>query len=42
MFICSGIIEKNSEGIIAKMKTQGFKILEIQKENEWVAIVSGR
>jgi ribosomal protein L11 methyltransferase len=41
IFICSGIIEKNSQGIVAKMKARGLKILEIRKEEGWVAIVSG-
>lgn len=41
IFICSGIIEKNSPGIVAKMKALGLKILEIRKEEGWVAIVSG-
>jgi ribosomal protein L11 methyltransferase len=42
IFICSGIIEKNCEGIVEKIKTQGFNLLEIRKKNGWVAIVSGR
>jgi ribosomal protein L11 methyltransferase len=42
IFICSGIIEKNREDVVAKMKAQGLKILEIRKESGWVAIVSGR
>jgi ribosomal protein L11 methyltransferase len=42
IFICSGIIEKNRERILEKMRALDFKVLEIKKEEGWVAIVSGR
>ena len=42
IFICSGIIEKNSQEILSKMRGLGLSLLEIQKEEEWVAIASCR
>lgn len=38
MFICSGIIEKNKDAVLQKMKSAGFEISDIQTEQEWVAI----
>ena len=42
VFICSGIIEKNSERILSKIKTQQLNILEILKDTGWVAIACRR
>ena len=41
MLICSGIIEKNCERILSKIKTQEMTVVEILKQDGWVAIVSG-
>ncbi|QTA88994.1 50S ribosomal protein L11 methyltransferase [Desulfonema magnum] len=38
IFICSGIIEKNKDTVVEKMKAVGFRILEIQTDQEWVSI----
>jgi ribosomal protein L11 methyltransferase len=42
IFICSGIIEKNSERIVRKTESLGFSILEKKTKEGWVAIVAGR
>jgi ribosomal protein L11 methyltransferase len=42
ILICSGIIEKNSPAIEAKIKRLGLNLLEIQKEEGWIAIASCR
>ncbi|OQY58052.1 MAG: ribosomal protein L11 methyltransferase [Desulfobacteraceae bacterium 4572_88] len=39
IFIASGIIEKNKPGILQKMETTGFEILETRTEDQWVSIV---
>jgi ribosomal protein L11 methyltransferase len=38
IFVCSGMIEKNKNLVIAKMKNMGFEILQIRKQEEWTAI----
>jgi ribosomal protein L11 methyltransferase len=38
VFICSGIVDKNEDQVVASMKNTGFKILEISSKEEWVAI----
>ncbi|MGD9077849.1 MAG: 50S ribosomal protein L11 methyltransferase [Desulfobacterales bacterium] len=38
IFICSGILEKNENLVIAKMKTIGFDILDLCVKDQWVAI----
>jgi ribosomal protein L11 methyltransferase len=38
VFICSGIVDKNEEQVVASMKNIGFEILEISSQDEWVAI----
>ena len=38
IFICSGILEKNENLVLARMKTIGFDILEVCIEDQWVAI----
>lgn len=38
IFICSGILEKNENLVIARMKTIGFDILDLCEKDQWVAI----
>jgi ribosomal protein L11 methyltransferase len=38
VFICSGILEKNENLVIARMKTIGFDILDLCIKDQWVAI----
>lgn len=38
IFVCSGILEEHRDMIVGKMETQGFKILDIQVKETWVAI----
>ena len=38
VFICSGIVDKNEKQMVASMKNIGFEILEINSQDEWVAI----
>jgi ribosomal protein L11 methyltransferase len=38
IFICSGILEKNENLVLASMKTIGFQILEKCVKDQWVAI----
>jgi ribosomal protein L11 methyltransferase len=38
IFICSGILEKNENLVIARMKTIGFDILDLCVKDQWVAI----
>jgi ribosomal protein L11 methyltransferase len=38
VLICSGIIEANQDKVIDKMKATGFRILEVQSKEGWVAI----
>ena len=38
IFICSGILEKNENLVLARMKTIGFDILDICIKDQWVAI----
>jgi ribosomal protein L11 methyltransferase len=38
ILICSGIIEANQDKVINKMKATGFRILEVQSRDDWVAI----
>ena len=40
MFICSGIIEKDKNKVIQKIKNSGFEVIEILKKETWVSIVS--
>jgi ribosomal protein L11 methyltransferase len=36
--ICSGIIEANQDQVIDKMKTTGFRIIDVHSKDGWVAI----
>jgi ribosomal protein L11 methyltransferase len=38
IFICSGILEKNENLVLARMKTIGFDILDLRIKDQWVAI----
>lgn len=38
IFICSGILEKNENLVIARMKTIGFDIVDVCLKDQWVAI----
>jgi ribosomal protein L11 methyltransferase len=38
IFICSGIIEAFQSGVLKKMAACGFSILDLQKQDDWVAI----
>jgi ribosomal protein L11 methyltransferase len=38
IFICSGILEKNENLVLARMKTIGFDILDRCIKDQWVAI----
>jgi ribosomal protein L11 methyltransferase len=38
ILICSGIIEANQDKVIDKMKATGFRILNVQSKDGWVAI----
>jgi ribosomal protein L11 methyltransferase len=38
VFICSGILEKNENLVLARMKTIGFDILDLRIKDQWVAI----
>ena len=38
IFICSGIVDKNQDQVVASMRNTGFEILEISSKEEWVAI----
>jgi ribosomal protein L11 methylase PrmA len=38
IFICSGILEKNENLLLVRMKTIGFDILEVCIKDQWVAI----
>lgn len=38
IFICSGIIEKDKDPVIAKMKNLGFEIIEILTKQNWVSL----
>jgi ribosomal protein L11 methyltransferase len=38
IFICSGILEKNENLVLARMKTIGFDILDLCIKDQWVAI----
>lgn len=38
IFICSGILEKNENLVLARMKTIGVDILEVCIKDQWVAI----
>ena len=38
IFICSGILEKNENLVLTRMKTIGFDILEVCNKDQWVAI----
>ncbi|MCL1948487.1 MAG: 50S ribosomal protein L11 methyltransferase [Turicibacter sp.] len=40
VFICSGIVSHEEEGVVAALKAHGFLVKEIARENGWVAIVS--
>jgi len=39
IFIGSGIVEKNTEKVVQKMRDTGFEIMEVRTEQEWVAVV---
>ena len=38
VFICSGIICENQSAVIENMDSEGFKIIEVFSEEEWVSI----
>jgi ribosomal protein L11 methyltransferase len=38
VFICSGIIDKSKGRVVEKMISTGFKITNIEKQEEWVSI----
>jgi ribosomal protein L11 methyltransferase len=38
IFICSGIIDENAPGVLAKMRAMGFDILEVKTLDGWTAI----
>jgi ribosomal protein L11 methyltransferase len=38
IFVCSGIIERNKNLVMATMRNSGFNILEVAAREEWVAI----
>ena len=38
VFICSGILEKNENLVLGRMKTIGFEILDLCKKDQWLAI----
>ena len=38
IFICSGIIEENKLKVVEKMEAQGFNILELATQENWVCI----
>jgi ribosomal protein L11 methyltransferase len=40
MFICSGIIDKNTDQVTAALRDIGFETVEIAAEEGWVAITS--
>ncbi len=40
LFICSGIIEKNKQTVLAKLASVGFTILEVAEQENWVAIAA--
>ena len=42
ILICSGIIEAFQSGVLEKMAACGFSILEVQKQDAWVAIACQR
>jgi ribosomal protein L11 methyltransferase len=42
IFIASGIIEENKDIVIKKMTEQGLKILDLDTQEKWVAIVAGK
>ena len=39
IFICSGIIETDKNGVLEKMKDLGFELIEILVKESWVTIV---
>ena len=38
IFVCSGILEEHRDWIVEKMRLLGFKILDVQVKEAWVAI----
>ncbi len=38
IFIGSGIVGKNTEKVVRKMRDTGFEIMEVRTEQEWVAV----
>ncbi len=42
IFICSGIIEKNKNIIINRLKSTGFEIIDVFIKEKWVAISAKR
>jgi ribosomal protein L11 methyltransferase len=42
LFICSGIIEAYHARVAAKMAACGFSIVDVRKEEDWVALVGRR
>jgi len=40
VFICSGMLEKNTHRVEKKIIGSGFEILEIRTKNKWVAIAA--
>ena len=39
IFICSGIIEADKNGVLKKMEKLGFELIEILVKDNWVSIV---
>jgi len=42
LFICSGIVSHEEQSVVDALVFHGFEVLEVQRENGWVAIVSQR
>ena len=40
IFICSGMIERNTHRVVAKMKLMGFEIVETRTKESWVSIAA--
>ncbi len=40
IFICSGMIERNTHRVVAKMKRLGLETVEMRKKQQWVSIAA--
>ncbi len=40
LFICSGLIERNTNRVVSKMKALGFEVLEMRTREYWVSIAA--